>query len=66
MNYEELIPTDLPDWILMNEDGLWCTVCGERLVAPMYVDDDLDYKFFTELENCPSCGWPDDFDPEAV
>ncbi len=40
----------------MNEQGLWCPICGEHLA-----DDDLEPP-----EICPNCGWPDEFDPEKV
>ena len=45
-----------------NKDGLWCTVCGEHIAAPWHLEDD-DY---TPPSDCTNCGWPDEFDPEAV
>ena len=49
-----------PDMTL-TEDGLWCTVCGECIAAPWNLDED-----YTPPDCCPCCGWPDEFDPDAV
>ena len=51
---------DPKDWTL-NEHGLWCDVCGELIAAPWNIDEDYEAP-----EVCPNCGWPDEFDPEAL
>jgi rubrerythrin len=45
-----------------NEHGLWCQVCGEHIAAPWHLAD----EDFQAPDNCPNCGWPDEFDPESV
>ena len=45
----------------LNEHGLWCAVCGELIAAPWNIDEEYEPP-----ECCPNCGWPDEFDPEAI
>jgi len=45
-----------------NKHGLWCEVCGAHIAAPWTLEED-DYE---PPEICPNCGFPDEFDPEAV
>jgi hypothetical protein len=45
----------------VNEHGLWCQVCGEHIAAPWNITET-----YIPPENCKRCGWPDEFDPEAV
>ena len=45
----------------VNEHGLWCPMCGELQQASFHIDET-----YVPPENCKHCGWPDDFDPEAV
>ena len=45
----------------VNEHGLWCGVCGELIAPTRHVNET-----YTPPENCPACGWPDDFDHDAI
>lgn len=42
------------DWTV-NQHGIWCNSCGERLCPEWLMDDD-DVEFD---ERCPTCGYPD-------
>jgi len=45
-----------------NKDGFWCQACGELIAAPWHIKE----KGYEPPDRCPNCGWPDEFDPEAV
>ena len=55
--FERLDEFDHP--FTINEHGLWCDACGELVAAPWTVDET-----YRPPETCPTCGWPDEFDPE--
>lgn len=44
-----------PDWVAANDDGLWCSFCGDLLVAAFHADEDTVCP-----ECCRQCGAPDD------
>lgn len=55
-----ILDLDCPGWATLNEDGLWCDVCGEILIAAFHLDDTT-----TVPECCRTCGAPDDIDAMA-
>lgn len=51
---------DAPDWADTNEDGIWCTFCGECLVPAFHIYDDT-----VAPDCCSTCGAPDDAEAMA-
>lgn len=51
---------DAPDWCYTNDDGIWCSFCGECLLPAHHIDDDS-----AAPEHCRSCGAPDDAEAMA-
>lgn len=49
---------EVPEWADVTEQGIWCSFCGDLLVASFHVDHDT-----TCPEECPTCGAPD---PESM
>lgn len=45
---------EIPEFMTLNEDGLWCDYCGELQQAAFHIDDDYEPP-----ENCRACGAPD-------
>lgn len=45
----------IEEWATANDDGIWCTFCGELLVSSHQIDEDTEAP-----ENCRTCGAPDD------
>ena len=44
----------LPDFMTLNEDGLWCDFCGELQQAACHIDAD-----YIPPSECRECGAPD-------
>lgn len=55
MSIFTIFDVGLPDWALVNDDGIWCSFCGEILVVPWHVDEDTVCP-----DECRTCGAPDD------
>ncbi len=45
----------------LNEYGRWCPVCG-NLITDIKDDPSLS----SPPDICPSCGYPDELDPDAI
>ncbi|MGI9411964.1 MAG: hypothetical protein ACR2OV_17930 [Hyphomicrobiaceae bacterium] len=45
-----------------NENGLWCSACGELLAT----NDEVEAEDFIEPDQCATCGWPEEYDPVAA
>jgi hypothetical protein len=56
------------DWWTKNRHGFWCNFCGALLSPAHHFDIQNEWDHYENSlanKNCPECGAPDEFDPEA-
>ena len=55
-------------WWSQTSQGYWCNFCGDLLKPEFHFESDEDreeYESALEDSNCPACGAPDEFVPDA-